>query len=252
MGQFYALNSQADAAIEAFEKARNLDKSIYSVWAQLLGLLAGRNEYLKMQQLCTEAIELFPTAPVFYLYNGEACFWLKQYEQAIEYLQGGLAVTVDNQKLSAEFYSSLGDTYHKTGQHDLSDAAYEDALKLDSYNEHVMNNYAYYLSLRKQNLSRALELSSKSNELSPSNASYLDTKAWIYFQMADYNNAAIWIDEALDAGGSKSATITEHKGDILWKLGKPADALNFWEKAALLGEGSSKLKDKISSQTWVE
>jgi pentatricopeptide repeat protein len=251
-GQLCIINKQPDAAIEAFEKSRSLDNSIYAVWTQLLGLLIDKEQYAQIQQLCNEAIELFPTAPIFYLYDGLASFQLKQYEKAIEYLQGGLAVTVDNKKLSAEFYSSLGDAYHKTGQHDLSDAAYEDALKLDADNEYVMNNYAYYLSLRKQNLVRALELSSKSNELAPLNASYLDTKAWIYFQMADYNNAAIWIDKALDAGGSNSATITEHKGDILWKLGKSSDALEFWKKAGLLGEGSSKLKDKISSQKWVE
>jgi tetratricopeptide (TPR) repeat protein len=252
MGQFYLLNEQPDAAIEAFEKARSLDKSIYGAWTQLLGLLAERNQYAKMQQLCTEAIELFPTSPVFYFYNGMACMQLNQFEQAIEYLQGGLAITVDNTQLSAQFYSTLGDTYHKTGQHDLSDTAYEEALKLDADNVYVMNNYAYYLSLRKQNLSRALQLSSKSNDLSPMNASFLDTKAWIYFQMADFNNANTYIEKALEAGGSKSATITEHKGDILWKLGKTSEAIEFWKKAELLGEGSPKLKDKLSLQKWVE
>ena len=81
----------------------------------------------------------------------------------------------------------------------------------------------------------------------PGESSFLDTKAWIYFQRAEYDQAAIWIDKALEAGGMKSPTIVEHKGDILWKQGKTADALDFWKRAKELGGSEPELLMKIET-----
>jgi tetratricopeptide (TPR) repeat protein len=114
-----------------------------------------------------------------------------------------------------------------------------------------MNNFAYYLSLRKENLSRAKQLSGKCNELEPGNASFQDTFAWILFEMGDLENASIWIDKAIENGGIKSGTIMEHKGDILIKQGRTADALDFWNRAKELGGVSDKIDLKIAQKKYI-
>jgi predicted negative regulator of RcsB-dependent stress response len=45
----------------------------------------------------------------------------------------------------------------------------------------------------------------------------------------------------------KSATIVEHKGDILWKQGKASDALDFWKRAKELGGSDEGLMRKIET-----
>ena len=84
---------------------------------------------------------------------------------------------------------SLADSYHKTDQHELSDKHFEKVLSLDPENTIVLNNYAYYLSLRKINLEKAKIMSFKCNELEPKNSTYQDTYAWVLYQLEDYKDA---------------------------------------------------------------
>ena len=251
-GDFLYREGKMEEAKTQFEKVLLDDKSVFGVWNQLLMIESELKNHKRVVELSTEAIELFPTSPVFFLYSGISSMQLKDYTKAIETLKGGAEITVGNNPLSAQFFASLGDSYNATKQYKESDEAYEKALRYDGNNTYVLNNFAYYLSVRKENLDRALELSSKSNELKPNNSSFLDTKAWIYYQKADYQNAAIWIDKAIESGGMKSGTIVEHKGDILWKLGKTNDALDFWKRAKELGGASDKIDQNINSHNLVE
>ncbi|MFN5370895.1 MAG: tetratricopeptide repeat protein [Bacteroidia bacterium] len=246
-GELLLREGKSTEALAELETSLRLDKSSFGIWNQLLLVLNDVRNFKRMEEVAAEAMELFPGSPVFYLYHGIASMQLKNYEKAIESLEAGATLTVSNNPLSAQFYASLGDCYHALNRHQKSDEAYEKALTFDASNTYVMNNYAYYLSLRKEKLDRALELSTRSNELSQGSASFLDTKAWIYFQRAEYDQAAIWIDKALEAGGMKSATIVEHKGDILWKQGKASDALDFWKKAKELGGSDEGLMRKIET-----
>lgn len=62
----------------------------------------------------------------------------------------------------------------------------------------VLNNYAYYLSLKKKDLQRAEEMSRKSNEIEPDNATYLDTYAWVLYQLKRYDEAKQYMDRAVE------------------------------------------------------
>ena len=54
------------------------------------------------------------------------------------------------------------------------------------------------------------------------------------------------------AGGDKSGTVVEHYGDILFKLGKKGEAVNYWKKAKELGTDSSTLEQKIAQEKYIE
>jgi len=125
-------------------------------------------------------------------------------------------------------------------------------LKLDPDNAYVLNNYSYYLSVRKLNLERAKEMSAYSNKLDPDNSSFLDTYAWILFQLGDFPGAKEWQEKAMKANGDKSGNILEHYGDILYELGKKDDAVDYWKKAKELGTDSGTIDRKINEQKYVE
>jgi tetratricopeptide (TPR) repeat protein len=250
-GDFLLREEKLQEAREQYMLVLAADKARYNVWNQLLLIDSELNNYQNMFDLSKEAMELFPYQPTVYLYNGIAAIQLKQYEKAIESLKAGANVTTSNAPLSSQFFASLGDCYNYTKQYKESDESYEMALKFDSSNTYVMNNFAYYLSLRKENLNRAKQLSQKCNELEPGSPSFQDTFAWILFEMGDLENASIWIDKAIENGGIKSGTIMEHKGDILIKQGKTADALDFWNRAKELGGVSDKIDLKIAQKKYI-
>ena len=251
-GDFLVRENQLDTALEQYKIILEADKSSYNVWNQVLLIEAELQHYQSLFDLSKEAMELFPYQPNIFLFNGIAAIQLKNYDEAISALKDGANVTIGNSALSSQFYASLGDSYNYLSKYKESNEAYEKALKYDESNTYVLNNYAYYLSLRKENLERAKQMAERCNVLQPGNPSFLDTYAWILFQLGEFEDANKWIDSAIDAGGIKSGTIMEHKGDILFKLGKVNDALDFWSRARELGEGSEKLQDKIKQKKFID
>jgi len=167
-------------------------------------------------------------------------------------LEMGLEFIIENPPLLVQFYSTMGDIYHTTKQHSKSDSLYELALFYEPDNVQVLNNYSYYLSLRNENLDKATQMSKKSNELSPDNASFQDTYAWILYQKKEYKLAKTWLIKAYESGGNLSPVITEHLGDVYFKLGDYSSALLYWKKAKNIGEGSKYLEQKIAEKTLYE
>lgn len=222
------------------------DKNKSQVWSQVLFIQAEQSDFEGMLVTSDEALEYFPMDPLFYYFNGVSNKWFKKNENAIKSLEIGVEFIVDNKNLLLEFYSSLADVYHLTKQHKLSDSYYEKALEIDSNNVLILNNYAYYLSVRKKNLEKAKKMSFLCNDLEKDNGTYQDTYAWILYQLNDYESAKEWMLKSLQNGGDKSAVVVEHYGDILFQLGELNNAINQWKIAKELGEGSKNLDKKIA------
>jgi len=228
------------------------DKDKNQVWSQVLFIQAEQSDFKGMLSTSNEALEYFPVDPLFYYFNGVSNKWFKNNENAISSLEMGVEFIVDNENLLLEFYSSLADVYHATKQHKLSDEYYEKALDIDPNNVLILNNYAYYLSVRKKNLEKAKEMSFLCNDLEKDNGTYQDTYAWILYELKDYESAKEWMLKSLENGSDKSAVVVEHYGDILFQLGDINNAINQWKIAKELGEGSKKLDQKIADSKLYE
>ena len=251
-GDLYYLDNQNDKALAAYLKSLEITKDVFQVWQQVMLIYNSNKDWVNLEKTCKEAIEVFPNQAFVYLFKGGAELQTKEYEKAVKSFSKGEKMSADNDKLRAQFLSNMGDAYHSLNKNTESDSAYDRALKLDPENAFVLNNYSYYLSERKVNLEKAKEMSAYSNKLEPDNTSFLDTYAWILFQLNDFTAAKDWQDKAIKAGGDKSGTILEHYGDILFKLGKKDEALDYWKKAKDLGTDSSTLDRKIAEQKYIE
>jgi tetratricopeptide (TPR) repeat protein len=231
-------------ARQIFRQVLEIDNSQYYFWETLLRLEAmlQDNEALITESL--EAIQLFPLQPVPYQFAGLANYQLGNYDEAIKMFSAGKDLVVDDDQLLAEFYMHLGDTYSKMKQHESSDAAFDQSLALDAENPYVLNNYSYYLSLRKERLEKAKEMSAKSLEISPGNKHYLDTYGWILYQMGEYEEAKVWIEQAIENNAAEDAVVLEHLGDVYYKLGKKDDALRLWKQAFDLGGEITEFLEK--------
>ena len=221
------------------------DKTKSQVWSQVLFIQAEQNDFFGMLETSDEALTYFPTDPLFYYFNGVSNKWFKHNNEAISALEMGIEFVIDNELLLLEFYSSLADLHHAIGNDNVSDSLYENVLSIDSENVLVLNNYAYYLSVRKVKLEKAKEMSLKCNELEQNNGTYQDTYAWVLYQLSEYKIAKEWIQKSLANGSDASAVVVEHYGDILYQLGDKEGAINQWKIANKLGEASKFLSQKI-------
>ena len=127
---------------------------------------------------------------------------------------------------------------------------YEKALENQPENAHVLNNYSYFLSLRKKDMDKALMMSKKLTERHPDNPTYLDTHGWALYMSGNYKEARKFLGKAarLDDDG----TITEHYGDVLYQLGNVDLAIEQWKKARSYGGASPNLDKKIADRKLYE
>ena len=115
----------------------------------------------------------------------------------------------------------------------------------------ALNNYAYYLSLERRDLDKAEEMSYKTVKAEPNNATFLDTYAWILFEKGKYEEARIYIDNAIKSEEEKSSEVLEHCGDIYFMTGDAESALKYWQQSLELGNDSEILKKKIEQKKYI-
>jgi tetratricopeptide (TPR) repeat protein len=249
---FLARDNKTKEAWMEFLKVIQFDKSRYEVWSQLLKCELDLSEYDSLAKHSSETMDLFPNQPVPYYYNGLAYMRLKKYQKAVAPLKEGKQFVYENTPLLVTFCTTLADVYNTIGEYEKSDKEFEEALQLSPDEGSILNNYAYYLSLRKENLDKAERLSRKSLDINPSNVAYLDTYGWILFQQGKYKEAKVYFEKAIDKGGFNRPAIVEHYGDLLYKLNEPDRALENWKKSKELGNTSETLLKKISDKKYYE
>jgi tetratricopeptide (TPR) repeat protein len=239
-------------ARDAYMKAARINPSMYEVWGAVLQLDSDLNQLDSLIAHSERAIETFPNQGLFWYPNGSAHLVKKQYQQAVDALEEAQKLTSENKELQGAILAQLGDAYHGLGEHAKSDESYETALKLEPKNDHVLNNYSYFLSLRKDKLERAKEMSASVAERHPNNATYLDTYAWVLYVMKDYKNARTYLEKAIATGKNVSGTILEHYGDTLFQMGEKEKAIEQWKKAKSMGENSQQIDKKIATGQLIE
>ena len=239
-----------DQAQESYKKALAINDQVYQIWEQLLRIEVSRGEFQQAITDGNKALSIFPNQAALYLYTGIGYAQIRNHEKAVSLLKGALDLESEDKEVLLQIYSTLGDSFNALKRFKESDQAYNKALELDSRNSYVLNNYAYYLSLRGENLEEAEKMSRRSLEIDPDNSSSEDTYAWILFRLKRYADAKIWIEKALQDKPSNNATQQEHYGDILYFLGEKEKALEQWQNAKSQGSGSEKLDKKIHDKKY--
>ena len=247
IANFLMLKDSLSEAAFYFYEAANLDKRNYSTWDKLLLTDYKLAKFDSLEHHSAIAIDLFPTLASTYFFNGIANNQLKNYLKAAKSLNEGIEFVYDNKSLKIDFYSNLGDAYHYLKEYSNSDKAFEEALKINSDNTYVLNNFAYYLSLRNEKLLIAEKYSNRANELMPNDRNYMDTFGWILYQQKKYTEAEIWLSKSSEMG-IKNPTILEHYGDVLYKLNKNEEALKKWIESKQAGNNAEGLEKKIKEK----
>lgn len=248
-GDVYLSLDSSDLALKYYRLAIQETKSNFGVWQNIVNLEYQAEEYDSLAAHSDQAIEYFPNQPIFYFYGGLAYTILKDFRKAVRSLEQGVNYTNDP-SLKALFFAQLGDAYNSMKKHAESDENYEKALALQPNNDHVLNNYSYYLSLRGERLDKALEMSSRLVKEYPDNSTYLDTHGWVLFIKGDYIKAYDYLKKASEL--EEDGTIIEHYGDVLFKLGQVEEAINQWQRAKKAGGTTDQIDKKISDRQYYE
>ncbi len=199
---------------------------------------------------CEKAIDYTPEETALYYYLGLAKYLNKDEAGALKALRKG-ATTIKEEtpkEISSRIYMITGDILHSMNKSEEAYAAYDSCLNINPNEISCLNNYAYYLSEENRDLKRAEQMSYKTIKAEPENTTYLDTYAWILYMQKRYEEARIYIDQALKNDSTEtSSVIWEHAGDIYIRLGLKSDASNYWQKAIDSGaDNATEIRKKIA------
>lgn len=230
----YLLSKKMDEkATSVLHQIIEIDPENKPAHLQLLSFAISKNDLDEVVRICSPAVEYMPEALEFYYYMGLAHYQKERSDEALKVLEKGVRQVNEqsDKALVSDFYAIMGDIFHEKKMDAEAYAAYDSALVYKDDNIGVLNNYAYYLSVERKNLDKAEEMSFRTVKAEPKNDTYLDTYAWILFEKGKYAEARIYIDQAIQHGGTESSVVVEHCGDIYFHCGETEKAVEYWKQA---------------------
>ena len=255
-GKFLVMQEKWKEAQAQFQIVTEVEPENQTAWSLLMNIAIKENNPDEVIRICNSALSVLPDNLEFYINKGLAFYQKKNYTEALSVFQEGLQhVTQDDNMSYSMIYGQIGDLYHQLNKKEEAYEAYEKALEHNEDNSAVLNNYAYFLTLDKKDLDKAERMISKAIKMQPDNFTYIDTYAWVFFQIENYSLAKFYIESAMSKGGESSSDILEHYGDILFKTGNTDKAVEMWKKALNAkeeGEDTSLLEKKIENKMYYE
>ena len=102
----------------------------------------------------------------------------------------------------------------------------------------ALNALGYTLADHSRDLPRARKLIERAHAAAPKNAAILDSLGWVLFRQGHGTEAEAFLRAAYteDRGGD----IAAHLGEVLWQLGRSADAEHVWAEASAI-DGDNRL-----------
>ena len=262
--QVYSKQPQ-EAVCQTMRQVLDVEPGNETALSQLLQYYAEQNDEKGVEDISRRGLNYHPEEIAYAYYLGMALAEQKKLADATEVLQQGLRVRTEfvSPYLVSNVFAVLGDIYYQQQMEQQAFAAYDSALVYKDDNIMCLNNYAYYLSLKGEQLDKAEEMSYRTIRQEPDNITYLDTYAWILFKKEDYAHARSYMDkvvnpektdEELLADEQLQGNLIEHAGDIYALLGETETALRLWKLAKEKDDGTCtpQLKKKLKRKKYLK
>ncbi len=271
----YLINIGENRMAEKFLKksiAKNPEPDNISLYAYLL---LGEKRFRDARELLYHALERFPESAYlnsltgyYFEQTGDYRLAHKYYKIALQhdslnskrYVDLALVMSKTGKKEDAikllerarekfpnnrDILFNLGNLYGQTRNLDKMEEIYKELAKTDTAEIAViMNNWGYFLAKYGVKLDFADSLINEALKREPNNPIFLDSKGWVEFQRGNYEKAYEFLKKAID-NGAKDPDIFEHMGEIYEKLGKPEDAIKWYERALKADPSKKYLKRRI-------
>ena len=249
--EYFYTKKDLKGAIEQLGYSLDVNPTDAEGWRNMVILNMMDDNYVDAIKASEKALEYNSDNLDLYRYVAGCYHQMKSYDKAISTYMKVLELTDSTDvEQRADIYTGMGDAYSELGDSAKTIECYEQALELDPVNSGALNNYAYYLAQRSQDLDRAERMAALAVKDDPENANFIDTYAWVYFAKKDYTKALLYIKSAVEK--DEDNHLLEHYGDILWFNDEKEAAVEQWTKALEQEPDNELLQRKVKNKTYYE
>ncbi len=248
-------SGELNQALELYKSHLDDQPVEYDYYTSVIDIESYLRNIDSVELYATRAIEHFPTRHELRLSQANLYSYTGRYTEANALYTNALKI-LPSDSLRGAVWGSIGDNYHQLSllekpgsakaKRQMRNAykAYDNSLELYAANAMVLNNYAYFLSLEQRDLGRALDMSGRAIALVEGNSTYLDTYAWILFELGRYDEAKKIMRQVIALDTTESAEIQFHYAEILRALSETFMAEIYYDKALRLGYDAQIIEER--------
>ncbi len=126
---------------------------------------------------------------------------------------------------------------------ELMESALRRVIAVKPDQAQAYNALGYSLADRGQRLPEARQLIERAARLAPDDFFILDSLGWVMFRQGDLQGALKALERAY--AGQADGEIAAHLGEVLWVLGRHADAERIWTEASRRSPGNETLDKTV-------
>ena len=171
----------------------------------------------------------------------------KDYDQAISYYTKVLNIVGDDIEIKPDLLYRRGASYERMGNYKEADKDMLLSLKINPDDAYVLNYLAYSWLERDYKINTAIEMLEKAYSLENNDPYITDSIGWAYYLIDDYVKAEKYMKRAIELMPN-DAIVSDHYGDILWKLGQKIQARYFWKSVLKINDVDEELLKKVNSK----
>ena len=145
-----------------------------------------------------------------------------------------IAKTTDKSLLSAQFYFDEGSAFERKGDIEQAEVYLQKSIGMAPANAEALNYLGYMWADKGIKLEQAQQLIQKALKAEPKSPAYLDSMAWVFYQMHKPEDALKYAQQAVQFSPEPDATILDHLGDIYAALKNSEKACETWKQSLQL------------------
>ncbi len=250
LGELYEQTAQFDKAIEFYKNALVFDTKEPTNHLHLANMQLRSKRHDDAVTTLEKARKRFAGQPRVTMACAEVLDKAKRHAEAVEMYAKVVqeANGNDDEVIDYMFYYQWGSAAGMAGQMDKAEEYFKRSISMNPEWPGAYNDLGFMWVDRDMNIEEAGAMIKKAVEMMPDNAAYLDSLGWYYFKVGKFEDARRELLSAVSNLQQDDATVLEHLGDTLQKLGSDAEALKYWQRAQKLEpENPAKLAEKIEA-----
>ena len=234
------------AAREALARIGPQDPAIYA--AARTELAASLEKDGQSEEALAElrrAAAAAPTEPRVALMLSGQLMQMKQYDQALDVLNGPLLNTPDQ---GASIHFLRGAALESLTRIPEAEAELWAALQASPNDADTLNYLGYLWVDRGLRVQEGAEMIARAHALEPDNGNIQDSLGWAQFKQGQFDTAVVNLEQAVDKKPA-NAEINDHLGDAYWRVGRQREAVWLWKRVLVLNpddERRAEVERKIA------